>query len=612
MTLWGELKRRKVFQVAAVYGVTTWLLVQIAETVEGPLRLPEWFDTMIIVLLALGFPVTLIISWAFNLTSEGLVRDEARGSTLQSTGRTLEYVLIGLLAVAVVWVIYRIEFDVSSSIARTDASAAADAGSPEDTRQRLPNSVAVLPFASLSLDPEDAFFAEGIHDELLNQLARNRELNVISRTSVLQYAESDKPIADIAAELNVETVMEGTIRYSPERIRLTAQLIDPGTGTHLWSNTYERAFDVTNVFEIESDIATNIARELEAEFSPADRARIGGPATESTEAWALYLQAMSLITANLNPWESAETVRRFHALLDRAIEIDPSFARAHAVKAVQHAFSMLSQRPLSDPRTAADFEQLAMQSADRALGIDPNTSLAYMARGLAHLYARRGTAALDAFERALELEPDNLDILDDFARLNVFLGRPGEAIRQMRRIVELSPAQAGGLGWILFMTGNHDEAAEAYYEAFELTAPFDNSAIGLAMLEAARGNFEVAREYLELSESPALARPWGGGRPMVAAERIYAYGRIGDSERASRHFEQFQDLAQQYRVEDTYWALAYLGVGDTAQALERLQAAAEKPYDDGQFHQFALNIWHDPALETREFEAVRDRLGFRE
>jgi TolB-like protein len=150
-------------------------------------------------------------------------------------------------------------------------------GTDANARSALPNSVAVLPFATLSLDAEDAFFGAGIHDELLNQLAKIRDLAVIARTSVLPYAETNRPIAEIARELNVETVMEGTIRFGGDRVRITAQLIDPETGGHLWSQTYEREFAAANVFEIESDIATSIAQALEAEITSAEQVSIDRP-----------------------------------------------------------------------------------------------------------------------------------------------------------------------------------------------------------------------------------------------------------------------------------------------------------------------------------------------
>jgi TolB-like protein/Flp pilus assembly protein TadD len=611
MSFVEEIKRRKMFQVAAVYLIVAWLAVQVITSIEAPLGLPDWSDTLVIVLLAIGFPVTLVISWAFNLTPDGLVRDQ--GQTAAMHGRTIEYVLIGLLAMAVVWLLYR-DIDSPDSAATTAPAGVTVEPTPSTATRPgvLPHSVAVLPFASLSLEPEDEFFAQGIHDEVLNQLENIGDLSVIARQSVLRYAKSDKSIREIADELNVETIMEGTIRYGKERIRLTAQLIDPATGAHLWSNTYDREFDVESVFDIESDIATQIAEAMQAKFSPAEQARIAKPLTASTEAWALYLRAMSLISGGLNPWESVETVERFHALLDQAIAIDPGFATAHAVKAVEYAMSIMSQRPIGRSRPPAESERLAIESAERALAIDPDVGLAYMALGVAQTFALHGAEALRSFEAALALDPNDVEILDDFARLNQRLGRDDEAIRQMRRVVQLSPDQIGGLAWQLYVAGRLDEAADAYREAEAVRAPNADDLSTFADIEAIRGDYATAREYLRLAEDPEFQGPWASSKPMVAARIAYVYGRIGDADGARGSFERFESLAQEYRTGDSSWALAFLAVGEVDQALERLRAAADGAYVDGLFLEFSRNVYQDPVLERPEFVEVRERMRFRD
>jgi adenylate cyclase len=229
MSFLGEIKRRKIFQVAAVYAVVAWLLVQIVATVEAPLSLPDWFDTAVIVLLGVGFPITLIISWAFNMTSEGVVRDRGHGN--QTKGRAIEYVLIALLAVAIAWIGYR-ELGPSNGTAPPV----------------LANSVAVLPCDNLSPDPNNAYFAASLHEEILNQLVKIRQLNVTARTSVLQYAQAARPLPEIASELNVESVMECSVSYADGRVAITAQLIDGATGVHRWSERYNREF--RDIFDI--------------------------------------------------------------------------------------------------------------------------------------------------------------------------------------------------------------------------------------------------------------------------------------------------------------------------------------------------------------------------
>jgi TolB-like protein len=614
MGLFNELKRRHVFKVGAAYLIVAWLLLQIIDVVSPILLLPLWIPRAILLVVALGFPVALLLAWAFELTPDGLKPTSEVNSTATSTtqsGHKLNRIISIALALALVLVALDAYVFMPEPVATEEAPVAALVSEPAAApaqSSRLPNSVAVLPFAALSQDPDDAFFAEGIHDELLNQLAQNGELNVISRTAVLGYASTELPIARIAEELNVETIMEGTIRYGRERIRLTAQLIDPKTGTHLWSNTYDREFDVNNIFEIETDIAVSIARALEAEFSVADRARIATPLTTSTEAWALYRQAMALITGNLNPWEAPETVARFHALLDQALAIDPQFATAHAVKGIDYAFSIQSNKPLSDPRTQADYERLAVAEAERALAIDPQNGLAYMALGLVHHYSRRPEAALQAFETALTYDPNNLDIIDDYARLLQALGRGEEALQQARRVEELAPAFRGQIvGYQLWLMRRFDEARVVI--GAMPNRPISQTGF-MVMIEIINGNANAARADLEAVVTAQDANPLGvGPRPEVAATQAYMFGRIGDATEAARRFERFQAVAEGVRVLESAWVLASLGIGDTEAALEHLRRAADAPYWTESNIVLERNVYADPILEQPEFVEVRKRLA---
>ena len=251
MSFLGEIKRRKVFQVAAVYTVVAWLLIQIIDVVNDPLNLPAWFDTVMIVLLAVGLPIAVVLAWAFDLTPTGVVRTPAIDAVTE-TGVSLGT-----------------PQQPAPSIERPAPSPEQPAPSPERTapspraesiRPRpkiLRNSVAVLPLENLSPNPDDAYFAAGIHEEILNCLTKIKDLSVIARTSVKKYRDTDKSIAEIAAELGVGTVMEGSVRYAGERVRVTAQLIDAATQDHLWSEVYER--DLADVFAIQADVAAKIA-----------------------------------------------------------------------------------------------------------------------------------------------------------------------------------------------------------------------------------------------------------------------------------------------------------------------------------------------------------------
>ena len=306
MSFVSELKRRKVFQVAAVYLVVAWLIMQVVDVVNEPLRLPEWFDTVAIMIVAIGFPIALILSWAFDLTPEGVVKDSG---TVQSSGRRIEYVLIGLLVIAVGWIGFR------------ELSPPAPS-----TNDVLPNSVAVLPFENLSPNPDDAYFVAGVHEQILNELAKIRDLNVIARTTMMRYADAPPPIPEIASELNVETVMEGSVRYAGNQVRVTAQLIDGDSGTHLWTEDYDG--DLADIFGIQSDIATRIAMALEAELLPSERESLEKQPTDSLDAYALFLRARNE-PAGGSFGGSAGVVTAV-TLLDAALALDPEFALAYS------------------------------------------------------------------------------------------------------------------------------------------------------------------------------------------------------------------------------------------------------------------------------------------
>jgi len=578
MSFLGEIKRRKVFQVAAVYAVVAWLIIQIIDVVSEPLSLPDWLDTVVIVLLAVGFPISLILSWAFDLRPEQVVRDEGSHTTAQNSGRTIEYALIGLLAVAVVWVIYRIEINPSGN--PTSASAAV-----------LPNSVAVLPFENLSPDPDNAYFAAGIHDTILNELAKISDMNVIARTSVLRYTDGQTPIAQIAETLNVETVMEGTVQYAEGQVRITAQLIDPETGAHLWSGNYDRAF--ADVFAIQSEIAERIAAALEAELLPNELVSIQTQHTASPEALALYLRALE-----------SPTIEVGVTYLDQAIAEDERFALAYVEKAHWLSFILIGVGGVTAAR-AAEAEPNVIDAANRALAIDPTLGSAHAALGLVHMVNWRGVEAEEAFQRAIALSPSDADVLMAYGRFKRYRGDHDEAIRLLERAAELDPNNSirhNQLGIAYNRNTNFQDGAAALQTALDM-APNDGNLTHLALAEASRGNYEEASRYIELVESmnPAAGR---------FVQLSFAYAEMGRDEDVQRFFNEFERRAAENRVSDAWWAQAYLGIGDFARALERVEMAVERrePADLAPLTALAANQWRIPALDEPEFRALLDTL----
>ena len=341
MSFWGELRRRNVVKVGAAYAIVAWLLIQVASILLPTFEAPEWVMRVFSFALIAGFPVVLLIAWAFELTPEGLKKTAhvpLEDSITRSTGQKLNYFVTGLLVLAVAFMAldnYVLDDtptgggEAQATLAATppaaapsaaDSDPAPPAADAEPESDLLPNSVAVIPFLNMSPNAEDAYFAAGIYEEILNQLVKLSNLNVIARTSVMRYADTDKTIPEIARELNVEAVMEGSVRYADGEVLVTTQLIDAATNVHLWSESYRR--DFSNIFGIQSDIAMNVANALRAEYSLTEQQNIEALPTESIEAYDHYLLAQSFVRQGANGLDQA--IEEF----DRALAIDPEFRLA--------------------------------------------------------------------------------------------------------------------------------------------------------------------------------------------------------------------------------------------------------------------------------------------
>src|SRR6266571_3678969 len=277
----AELKRRKVYKVAIAYGVVAWLLMQVASQIFPFFEIPNWAVRLVVLLLVIGFPVAVILAWAFELTPEGIKRAEdvdLSESVRRRTGRKLDFFIIAvLLLVIAILVFQRFHPNVSPAVSST-----------------LEKSIAVLPFENVSEDKAFAFFADGVQDEILTDLAKIADLKVISRTSVMQYKNvSTRNLPQIAQALKVAHVLEGSVQRSANRVRVSAQLIDARNDTHVWAEKYDR--DLADVFAIQSEIAEKIADQLQAKLSPKEKSAINERPTSDLAAYDLYLRAKELI-----------------------------------------------------------------------------------------------------------------------------------------------------------------------------------------------------------------------------------------------------------------------------------------------------------------------------
>nr|NIO39541.1 hypothetical protein [Burkholderiales bacterium] len=453
MSFLRELQQRNVFKVGAGYAVVAWVLIQVAGEILPTFDTPRWVLQAITLGLILGFPVSLILAWIFELTPGGILRD-AREYTA------------------------------------ADDSSARDFGARQ--RERLQNSVAVLPFDNLSPNPDDSYFAAGLHDEILNQLTKIASLNVIARTSVLQYADTRKPVSEIADELNVETVMEGSVRFAGDRVRVTAQLIDAANDAHMWSETYERSFD--DIFVIESDIAINVANAMQATFSAAERREIEKIPTTSPAAYGLYLRARHIV------YTGGGEADRAHELLDRAIEMDPRFARAYGLKAMILAASFVNTEQ-SAGVGAMDrdaLEQEVRAWAEKAFAIEPKNPEARAAiRTLSIL-----TWHWSDFEQAME-PGDETRLVTFGLWFYSWRGQRDYAVELGERIAELNPNDAAvhmSLGVVYAYAGDRSASNRSFQRMLEMAPEIVLGHTWLAFNEIAMGNTDRALEELRLEE----------------------------------------------------------------------------------------------------------------
>ena len=321
MGIISELKRRNVFKVAVAYLVAAWLIVQLAEILIPMLLLPEWVGRFIFLLLVVLFIPTLIAAWALELTPEGikLEKDVDRSQSITpQTGQKLNGLIIGVLALAVVLLL----------VDKVWLSGSRDES--VETAAEVDKSVAVLPFADLSQNQDQEWFADGLAEEILNALARTPDLLISARTSTFAYKGTDKDIPTIARELGVAHVLEGSVRRAGERIRVTAQLIRAADGFHLWSQNYDR--DATDVIEIQEDLAIQIANALETTMDPATLRDMLHVGTSSVEAYQAYIHGTALNARSLlenNP----QTMREAYEYFEEARTLDPEFSYAHGAAA---------------------------------------------------------------------------------------------------------------------------------------------------------------------------------------------------------------------------------------------------------------------------------------
>ena len=406
-----EVKRRKVYRVAAAYVIAAGGIVQLASAAFPAWELPNWALRLVIMLLLLGFPIALVLAWAYDITAQGVQATPPLAGTRSHRRRNI----IMLVASGVI--------------------ISATAGFfllPRVSAHKVDKSIAVLPFENLSDEKENAYFADGIQDDVLTNLSKIGELKVISRTSVMPYRGKTSNAREIGKTLGVATILEGSVRRIGNRVRVNVQLINADTDEHLWAEDYDR--DLTDVFAIQTDLAQKIARELQAKLSPTEKAQIERKPTENSEAYFAFLQAHDLCT---RPDKLRPAVEKAEQLFEQATRLDPDFAGAFAGLAWIHDWMYHTYDP-----TAARKDK-ARAAADAAIRLQPDLPEAHLALGFYYYYCERNYEnALDEFAIAKRSLPNSAEVYMAIASIERRQGKWAESTANFEKAASLSPKDA--------------------------------------------------------------------------------------------------------------------------------------------------------------------------
>ena len=431
LSLFKELRRRRVFRVAGIYGVAAWVITEVASVVMPALLLPEWTTTFVIVLLVLGFPIAMLLAWAFDI---GIERTAPRPTQAVPHGRRLQlFGYLTLLVLATLVLVLALYPDGPRALLADTRQALASltAAAPPTGEVGERDSIAVLPFANISNDPDNDYFSDGMSEELLNLLAQVPGLKVAARTSSFAYRQSQKDIRTIASELGVQTVLEGSVRRAGNRVRITAQLIDAQTGYHLWSETYDRSLE--DIFAVQDEISSSIVRALRialaSETTEAAPLREAPPTTDLM-AYQLYLKGRHDFKRR-----GADAVRRSIDQFQQAIERDPNFARAHSALAA--AYTELPGYGNEAPDDAFGQAQLA---GVKALSLEDTLGEAHAVLAQINAANWDWRDAKDGFFFAISLDANDPTARQWYSQLLLATGRLDEALAQAQAAYELDPA----------------------------------------------------------------------------------------------------------------------------------------------------------------------------
>ena len=558
MSFFEELKRRNVVKMAVLYAVASWLIIQIGDVLFDTFDLPSSWLRLVVAVLILCFPIALILSWVFEMTPEGIKREQEvdrTQSVTHQTGRKINTLIIALLVLAIVVVAVDRLIPETTEFVDTPAVELLEEKPAPDPSQlaaakftpAVENSIAVLPFASRSTREEDTYFVDGIHDDILTQLSKLSVFDkVISRTSTEQYRGTKKSLVQIGQELGVATILEGGVQRAGNRVRINMQLIDTGTDKHLWAETYDRELTAENIFDIQSEITRSVAAALNAVLSSNDQMALQKRPTQSLEAYDAYISGRVLLRSY---FEEEGRLRQAVASFDQAIRLDPEFAEAYAERAVALLTIYWYTAAEGLWREAAD------ESLRKAEALAPDAPETLSARGFYHYWGYLDYDRADAsFLRALEIAPNYVDALN-------------------------------GKGFNARRAGRFDEATALLEKAYRVDPLNKDTIQSLAQTHAQLGRFEEAQSVLRRAQRIGL-----GANAQSEISMVWEY--MGDTDRAwqtvMQPLDQVSTITFSYRVREAIrtrdpaniqlalesWPEAYRGSDGSGEAYQLARAEA--------------------------------------
>ena len=586
---WQELKRRKVIQVIIVYATVAFVIIELVDIISEPLRLPEWTLAFIIVLLCVGFIMAVLLSWIYDISPEGIIKTESievakeQESPSVPVNRRVKasgVIIVGLIVVAGILAYPKIfKKDKSKEIG--------------DPKGQI--SIAVLPFADMSPNKDQEYFCEGMAEELINALSHITDLRVVARTSAFSYKGKNMDIREIGKKLNVEAILEGSVRKSGDHLRVTAQLINIEDGYHLWSEKYER--NLEDVFAIQDEISLAIVDKLKVKLLSKEKNELVKRYTENKEAYNLFLKGRYY-------WNRRTEVgfNKAFDFFDRAIELDPDYALAYAGQA--ECYCMLS---IHESRPEP-FIRKGRMAAEKALSMDETLAEAHAALGFIKLtYDWDWLGSERSFKQAIHLNPRYPTANNWYAVLLSILNRHDEAKHFMTQAREYDPGSPiinRDLAVVYAWAGEYQNALNQLQSTIEMDPGFAPAYFTMGNVYCWMKEYDVAIEYYK------KVRELTGDFFDITGTIGYAYSKMGNKEAAIGELHRLDSLAKtQNDIKAYEYSLIYAGLKDYDKFFEWLNIAYENHYFGVTLIGREAGLWFEDLLQDPRFKEFLTRIG---